>query len=263
MIIWRTIIDELKNRFENISKNDFEKFINDFQEDESLDFVKYITEFHKHDKKFGKIIPNFVLKKDYDHVVFVLKMNFFKKIVPTSTGVVIAGFSENNLFPSFMSFDITLNNFGHIESKLLESKDDYSSGYIIPFAQRDVIDTFLTGSSIFMKNILEYYLLQFLDDYIDLIIKNLSSNDEFDESSYISFTNELNKIKSLNKLSTERFMEFFDKFEELIMKPILVSISSMPKTELVDMAFSLINVTSIRRKMDSDVESVVGIFQLQ
>ena len=46
------------------------------------------------------------------------------------------------------------------------------------------------------------------------------------------------------------------------MKPILVAISTMTKKELVDMAHSLINVTSLRRKIDSDIESVGGDISL-
>ena len=251
-------LKEVEDKFDEISKGEFDEFISCFKEDEALDFVKDLKEFNLFDNVFCEIIPDFVSKKDLNHVVHVLKMKFFYKIVPSSTGVVIAGFSEEDLFPSFVSFELVLNNGGKIEFKSLKSKINYYFGYIMPFAQRDVIDTFLTGSSILVKDVLRFYLLSFFDNYDDLIIDVITSNDKFDEKSREEFVNEIKKIKSLNEETIDQFMMFFDTLEDIMMKPILASISTMPKKELIDMANSLIGITSLRRKIDSDIESVGG-----
>ncbi len=185
-------------------------------------------------------------------------MDFFKRIIPSSTGVVIAGFSEDDLFPSFSSFEIFLNNQGKIEYFMLDSKINYSFSCIAPFAQRDVIDTFLTGSSVMVKEVWGYYLVEFFDVYIDLIIELIDSNDNLDESLRVDLINDIKRIKDSNEFYELGLNYFFDNLEEIIMGPMLSSINSMPKNELSEMAHSLINIISLRRRIDSEIESVGG-----
>ena len=251
-------IKELSDMFESVSESEFDEFISDFKDDGTLDFVKSLDVFSSLDEKILDILPSFVSKDNRNHVVHILKMNFFSKIIPSSTGVVIAGFSEEDLFPSFISFEITLNNFGRIESKILEYKLDYQLGCIVPFAQRDVIDTFLTGSSILVKKIIEVALLDFLNEYSDVIIESISSNENIDEKSCDEFIMELEKIKSIHDVTSKKFIDFLGDWEEIIVQSLFVSVQSMTKKDLIEMAYSLIKVTSMRRKMDSEVESVGG-----
>ena len=42
------------------------------------------------------------------------------------------------------------------------------------------------------------------------------------------------------------------------MDPILAAINTLPKQELADLTYSLVNITSLRRKLDSDIDSVGG-----
>lgn len=42
------------------------------------------------------------------------------------------------------------------------------------------------------------------------------------------------------------------------MTPILSAINALPKNELAELSYSLVNITSLRRKIDSDIESVGG-----
>ena len=251
-------ISELSDKFKGCNKKDIEDFISDYKEDENLNFVKNLNEFNLYDEVFVKILPDCVSKDESKYVCYILKMKFFQKIIPSSTGVVIAGFSEDDLLPSFVSFDLILNNSGKIESKLLDCKTNYHLGCIVPFAQRDVIDTFLTGSSIMVKRAIQVALLEFLNEYSELIINSVSSNNKIDKKSCDIVIHEVKKIKSINDVTSKKFVDFLNKWDEIVSMPLFVSVSSMTKQDLIEMSYSLINITSMRRKMDSDVESVGG-----
>lgn len=247
---------ELNKKFDNIGKDEFDSIINEFENDDSLNFLTSLKEWDLID--FKDLIPDFVKVGDKEVVLHVLKMNFFKKIIPSSTGVVIAGFNDDDLFPSFVSFDLIINNGGKIEIKLLESKINYPLGYIVPFAQRDVIDTFLTGSNIMFKEIISCYLLQFFEDYCNLIEDAILNNNSIDELSKKECISEIKKINSVNDVTVNQFANFFEKWENIIMIPILSAINTLPKIELAEMSYSLVYITSLRRKIDSDIESVGG-----
>ena len=228
--------DELKEKFSNISEEEFNKFIDEIEIDDSLDFVKSLPEFGLIDSLIEDILPNFVLDNEKDDLIIVLKMNFFMKMLSSSTGVVIAGFNEEDLFPSFVSFDLIVNNSGDIEIKSFKSEINYPFGVIVPFAQTDVIDTFLTGSSILLKNVLSCYFFHFINNYTDLIIESIKSTD-IDESSKKECINQINGIKSFHSDTTSNFIEFFNNWEDIIMGPILSAINTLPKQELADLAY--------------------------
>ena len=162
------------------------------------------------------------------------------------------------MFPSLVSFEISVNNSGKIEYVMLECKTNYQYGCIVPFAQRDVIDAFFTGSSVIVRDVLVDYLAHFFKAYTELIIKLVESNNNLDELSRNSLITDLKNIKVSKEFIEMGLNDFFDDLEGVIMVPMLSSINSMPKQELIEMANSLINITSLRRKMDFDVESVCG-----
>ncbi len=208
-------VNELKEKFSNISEDEFDKFIDGIEIDDSLDFVKSFPEFDLIDSLIEDILPNFVLDNEKDNILCILKLNFFMKMLSSSTGIVIAGFNEEDLFPSFVSFDLIVNNYGCIEIKSFSSEINYPLGVIVPFAQTDVIDTFLTGSSILLKNVLGYYFLHFINNYTDLIIESIKSTD-IDESSKKECINQIKGIKSFHSYTTSNFIEFFNQWEDIL-----------------------------------------------
>lgn len=53
--------DELKEKFKNISEDEFDKFIDEIEIDDSLDFVKSLQEFDLIDSLIEDILPDFIL----------------------------------------------------------------------------------------------------------------------------------------------------------------------------------------------------------
>ena len=72
------------------------------------------------------------------------------------------------------------------------------------------------------------------------------------------YRKEIEKVKNSNDAIMDDFMKSIKSLKEDIYGPILESIGSLPKDELASMAESMIHITSLKRKIASDLETVGG-----
>jgi hypothetical protein len=121
---------------------------------------------------------------------------------------------------------------------------------IIPFAQTDVIETIISGIN---TSLLERFLT-----YTEKTLKQM----------YNSIVSELltemdNIPQNIENFKTEKFLfELSDKIQSHIrteqVAPLLCSIGSLEKSELAEVAESLIALTTVKRKITFYTESVGG-----
>ena len=174
---------------------------------------------------------------------------------PTYSGVVIAGFGEKDIFPSLVSYIIELvinnrlkyNNFG-------TTKITYDSGAaIIPFAQREMVTTFMEGIDPDYMKIKDSYISQIFKKYPEMIVSHIKG---YSESDKIELENKLKEVgnellndlkKKLSKYRTEHYS-----------MPIINVVAGLPKDELAKMAESLISLTSFKRRVSPVNETVSG-----
>lgn len=176
----------------------------------------------------------------------------------TSTGIVVAGFNSEDIFPSFSENEIyfVFNNkliFNKVQEVL-----NINGSLIRPFAQRDVVDNFLFGMDLNIINSLKNFLKATLDNYENSILDVVASNNKIK-------LNKINQIKEDIKQVTENNDEILESFDELINKiieqyttPILGAIDALPKDELGNMCESLIHITSLKRKVSGGLPTVGG-----
>lgn len=141
------------------------------------------------------------------------------------TGVVFAGYGENDLFPACAAYNIEsflCGKLRYIKDEV--AKIDFSgpSAAIIPFAQADVVENFLQGRH---------------TKYIDAIFEELNGKLPEDE---------IEKI--LNQ--TEK------KIKERHTNSIMSAVNALPKEDLALMAESLVSLTSFMRKVSMSQETV-------
>lgn len=173
-----------------------------------------------------------------------------------STGFVIAGFAENELFPSLRSFEVD----GMIGDELRfmnESAEDITldgaSAKVLPFAQQEMVDRFVSGVDIKSQDkIVDYCRIQLFAFTSDLM-SVLDIEDDSERShlqrildsaaeTYISNLNSegFNVIKKASRIEMEGMVEF------------------MPKVDLAQMAESLVELTSIKRRVSRGFETAGG-----
>lgn len=246
--IVREIEEVLDNLFVGIDK--FSNIIEDFNDFSLEEFKK------SYNKEIFTILNGFstyndlkISKKVKDKFVQFV----FKDIVSgiseeeNFTGIVIAGFGEDEIFPSVQDFklgELFENRLRFEKGKMTEIDND-TVAIIRPFAQRDMIDTFMQG--------IEPNLLSKIREIIDSEFESLilQINSKFN----ISKT----KLNTLfDKANTEIGNKIHDYRSSRHIDPTITTVSYLNKEGLIELAESLVSITSLKRKTSSDLETVGG-----
>ncbi|HZX58216.1 MAG TPA: hypothetical protein VFE54_05805 [Mucilaginibacter sp.] len=163
------------------------------------------------------------------------------------SGLVFAGYGEDEIFPSIAEIKL-----GEVLSKKLRYviKKDITithdnSAIVIPFAKRDMIDTFFQG--------VDPVLVEKMNDVLIEELETLVS--------YFNKTHkvESSKVRDKTRKAFDNFnKKLFDFRKESHVNPIITSVSYLRKEDLVELAESLVNITSLKRKTSHDLQSVGG-----
>ena len=170
----------------------------------------------------------------------------------SKSGIVIAGFGEKDIFPTSNSCEISARLCGYIVKSEIQQTSVLQDGACIqPFAQREMVDTFIKGVDPsyenFLQTTLESTLLQITDSITNAINKH---NPALIQSSNLTGVTEtlLKSIQStISKYQLENYIH-----------PIVNSVGILPLSELAEMARSLISLTSFKRRVSMHPESVGG-----
>lgn len=169
------------------------------------------------------------------------------------TGVVIAGYGHDEFFPRIVSYHLE----GVIRDTLKSTKiQDYAITFqdraaIFPFAQSEVVLNFLRGVDPLYDSLTRSEMDRRLRTFSEAIVKKY-------------FAGEANKnaARTIRSLSKDLSEEFDKKLRAVqrdrYVDPILDIVVSLPKPELASMAESLVNLTSLRRRISTDSETVGG-----
>lgn len=193
-----------------------------------------------------------------DVEIDILKQNFNNLLLDLRSGIVIAGFNRNELLPSCISFDLITKYGNEIIIRDADSYIGCGENLILAFAQDDVIATFMLGMHVDFDLLINDTINDFLDLYHDYLRKSVE-NKKIDDEKYLEYVEPiLDKTDFLIKSGLNKIlMNIFD-LKEVMFKQIINTISFLPVDELVKMAKSMIYITSLRRKFDSNLETVGG-----
>jgi hypothetical protein len=164
------------------------------------------------------------------------------------SGIVIAGYGEDQIFPALTEIylaEVISNRLRYMITNDREITHN-NNAIVIPFAQRDMVDTFFQGID---PSLLEKYQDQIIESFEELVS---SINKEF----------KLDKEASIRKHFQKQYGKLGDKFrdirDQIHVQPIVNSVSYLPKEDLIELAESLVNITSLKRKTSNDIHSVGG-----
>ena len=169
-----------------------------------------------------------------------------------SSGIVIAGFGNDDIFPSVATYEIHGVYNNHLLFKINDEKTIINENAqtmksdIIPFAQEDVVRSFLDG--------IHPDLFNFATSYVQATINTFLA------------TNPANtplqpqEIEVISEDVARNFQDEMKKYmSSKLLSPMIDMIIALPKDELANMAEALVNMTAFRRKMAfGSLESVGG-----
>lgn len=170
-----------------------------------------------------------------------------------SSGLVIAGFGDNDYYPTVLSYNV-LGFFKDKLRKYLEPDKCSHNGAcgVTPFAQDDEVNSFMQGvSPMLFQHLKGAYSTAFIDflGTLDSIIDSSIENNDVVKS----------KI-------AEAAMPLFDNIDENInifmrenyINKVIDMVEFLPKQDIAYMAESLVNLTAFKRKISDDSETVGG-----
>lgn len=170
---------------------------------------------------------------------------------PMSSGVVFAGFGESELYPSVYSYDVSGRVCGllHATPVGAEKISVGQRGVVMPFAQREMADTFIGGID-----------PSFMGEINSQIGSALMSCAQIVEESGAALTDDQKeKINSGLQDRAKKFVAAVSGVQQqYFAQPVLSSVAALPIDELAAMAESLVNLTSFKRKVTMVPESVGG-----
>lgn len=276
------IVNEIDEKLKQIIKSEGEQ-----KTEEVKKIISQIIQSH-FDRWEGadllsQIPPDFVdtLKKKYGKLMQEAKERFFADISNDSSsqlteialslfmkypegmfssgtsGVVIAGFGTEDMFPILLSFSIDGKVCGFLKYKKDEDQSTKinfeNDAIIIPFAQREMVATFMTGVDPSYQIAIEKDLQQLFASYLQTLVDGIDKLSKQEKKEL--------QLK-LETISNEIFSEYTNGLNEhrnrFYVNPIMRVVQMLPKDELAAMAESLINLTSFKRRVSMDEETVGG-----
>lgn len=178
--------------------------------------------------------------------------------VDPQSGIVIAGFGEKEYFPRLLSFDISGVVDGHLRVKpnheVAITADNLAS--VVPFAQRDMVDGFFSGINPAVERSVDAYwgaVEQTLPDgVLQLLRQHVPGVDDAAASALAG------PLRSLMAMTIRELETHLNRLKGDQVTPILNSVIYLPKDELAAMAESLVNLTSLKRRVSIDDPQTVG-----
>ena len=169
----------------------------------------------------------------------------------SGTGLVVAGFGESEFVPALIELQV----YGVMGGSLRRRTPDEhrisanNNAAVLPFAQREMVDLFMSGIDPELREVVDSTLLDLTDSLAGLLADAIP-------------VTESASLESLRSGGTELFETYHSYLRDYIqhfhIAPILDAVSVLPIDELGAMAETLVNLTSFKRRVTLDAETVGG-----
>jgi len=220
-----------------------------------------VTEIKRRHKNLIDSMVNEELLRDYNLVDDVLILGKMRTLIALClkrnifmeayTGLVFTGFGDKEIFPSLYSADVG----GVVDKKLryrlsegtaIDMKND---AIITPFAQTDIMATFVEGIDPYVRDSIPKVFESALNEFKDHILGEIDFSSEAEKDLKKILNSAVPKVVEILTRRLEGLR--FDKH----IHPMLFCISSLSKEDLTEMAESLINLTYLKRRASFREES--------
>ncbi|OPZ94666.1 MAG: hypothetical protein BWY74_00384 [Firmicutes bacterium ADurb.Bin419] len=184
-----------------------------------------------------------------------------KNVFANYSGVVIAGFGEEDIFPRLYEYEVEGKILGRRRYKLrkttiIEAENTQNSTIVSinPFAQQEMVHSFVEGIDPYLK----YQMFRLVEQFtsqLPIIIEDILK-----QTNSIELKPEDKQgIEQLGNDILTSIKDSFDKYKQAkYVIPLIDAVATLPKEELAALAEALINLTSIKRKMTINIETVGG-----
>lgn len=220
--------------------------------------------------KYGRLInrvekevfQDFPLSRQDHRLLRAISAFLFTKQVfrSDSTEIIIGGFGDEDVFPWVVSFKVEGVANDRLKYNMSMDKpmhvDKHNPAIIVPFAQKEMVKAFMEGVHPDYGEVVDRYLQDLLNGYPEQVVNKISDDIALDSDHKTAL------VGRLTRANAEILADFSKKMagysQEHHVNPITQAVSILPKDELAAMAESLVNLTSFKRRMSMDAETVGG-----
>ena len=174
--------------------------------------------------------------------------------VVSDCGMVFAGFGTHDVCPMLVEYNVRGVVAGkphHHFSQIINGHESYG---IYPFAQTEMVSTFIEGISPTVKEIIYKSMHQISDELPNAIVG--TDDGAMPSEQRDNIRDGLKGILQSAERQMRDTLEAYIKSEQIA--PMLNTVESLPKHELAEMAETLVNLTSFRKRVSPDAETVGG-----
>jgi len=210
------------------------------------------------DKAKEDVFERLPITKTLSNQLAEIAVNLFLKfpkavIHSGGSGVVIAGFGRRDSFPILQSFIIegmANNRLKYMEDRYREINSKMSAS-IVPFAQQEMVFSFMEGIEPNYQTAIERDLSQIFEQYPSLIADSIEKLDDIEKKELKQ------KLRDLSSELLDKYVENLEIYRKKnYVEPVMKVVAMLPKDELAEMAESLVNLTSFKRKVSLQAETV-------
>lgn len=171
-----------------------------------------------------------------------------------ASGIVVAGYGDLEIFPSIAEY----NTDGIIGDTTKTLQSDITSitkqrrSCIRSFAQHDMVQTFMNGVDGTFMQIVCRTFMQSMQDMTSVIIDKYGTRAAKKAAIRERISN------AVEKESDQIVDELWDFTSKYYINPVTNTVAILPKDEMANLAESLVALTSVKRRVSSELESVGG-----
>lgn len=180
---------------------------------------------------------------------------FYREVMKPDllSGIVIMGLGENDVYPGcheFMARGIAADSFWFKERRKAQIHNNVSA-WVVPFAQSEMVYTFMEGIDPKLEEFMIGTFSRLLENYIDGVTEALPSAMEKEKEKFRK------SILQVCEAQIEQLRQGIEEYRRMRhVDPIIEMIAALPKEELAKVAESLVNLTSFKRRVSTEAETV-------
>jgi len=171
------------------------------------------------------------------------------------SGVVFAGFGEDDTFPSLSSYLVqgVVDQVLQAELDREASIGDDLGAFIAPFAQGEMVALFMEGVNPDYQKAIEKDLADIVQGLPGIVVDSLTNVNEEGKKA----------LKTrIGPIAQGVLRQYIDKLKQYrhdtFVNPVVAAVAMLPKDELATMAESLVSLTSFKRRFSMESETVGG-----
>lgn len=173
----------------------------------------------------------------------------------STTGLVVAGFGSDEIFPTLIYYDIQGSVGGRLkfaERDFIDIDRDGVKARVLAFAQREMVERFLYG----LDTDIERQITEFAKRSVPEISQQIINSLEIEQDDRDRLTAEAGAAEQAFFYGLAE--QGFQAIRQASTAEIEEMVEFMPKPEMARMAEALVNLTSIKRRVSRGFETVGG-----